>query len=288
MPRIAHVDGRGQSGVATLVVFVALVLVSATAAGATIGSANALDITAVATGTDSVTQLSERVGPLGTTGRTTETTVVTAFTVEISENQSVDSDGETRRISVGAIDLTGTDLTNYTTTVGGDVAIDTDEINATASNVTALEGDRVDATVLGTDERSARTVDTLNLHLKPAPGAGPIDLEDTTVEYASARKHGTLTHGERANRTRFSTTTVVGDGTVPDESGDRVDLSIDAAAVRGERIIENDGGELRLTYDSIGLEASETLAIGIVTASGGTAEYHVTVPNVLHTSVVTL
>lgn len=281
-------DDRGQTGVATLVVFAALILVAAISAGALIATANALDVAAVATGTESVSQLSDRVEVLGATGQSTELTVVTTLTIEIADGESVDSDGESRTLTIDDVDLAGTNLTRSTTSVDGGLAIDTDEINATASNVTAVDGDRINATVLETSTETTRTVDSIRLTTKKAPGSDPVDATDATVEYTSDRTHSTLTADDDPTGDSFAPASIVGASAVLEENGDRVRLEIDAAAVRGDLVLVDDGGTLSATDEAVGLEAGETVTLHVVTAGGGTTEYALTVPDMLHSRTVSL
>lgn len=277
---------RGQSGVAALVIFSTLVIVGAIGAGALITTATALDVTAMATGTDSIDQLSDRVEYVDATGETGETTVVTGLTIEIAEGESVDSDGETRSIAIDETSLAGTNLTDTETTVGGGIAIATDEINATGANVTAVDGDRVDATVLATRDRTVTTVERLRLRVTGAPGADAVDATAGTVEYTSDRTHETLRHADEAGDRTFATAAVVGDDAVIAESGDRVEIELDAAAIRGALVLEDDGGTLRATDEALGVPAGDRVSVTYVTDGGATTEYRVSAPDVLHTEIV--
>ncbi|ELZ44152.1 flagellin domain-containing protein [Halorubrum coriense DSM 10284] len=66
-------EERGQVGIGTLIVFIAMVLVAAIAAGVLINTAGFLQTQAEATGEESTSQVSDRIQVVSTSGNVTET-----------------------------------------------------------------------------------------------------------------------------------------------------------------------------------------------------------------------
>ncbi|MFC6719317.1 hypothetical protein ACFQGT_03375 [Natrialbaceae archaeon GCM10025810] len=289
MSRTRHGDDRGGIGVGTLVVYAGVVLVAATGAGVALAAATSLDVTAMSFGAETLSEFTGRVDVQSTTGGTTESTVVSTLTVRIQDGESVASDGKTRTLTVDEIDLEGTSLVDSAAAADrGTIAVETDELNATDDPVTATEGNEVNVTVLETDERTVRTVDDVRATVARAPGSDPVDLADATVRYEGRETVRTLERGDEADGDAFATTGVVGDETRLSERGDRIHLEIDAAAVRGTEVLENDDGELRARTDAVGLEADETATITVDVAGGGTTEVRVRAPTTVEDEAVRL
>jgi len=175
---------RGQVGIGTLIVFIAMVLVAAIAAGVLINTAGFLQSQSEQTGQQSSEQVTDRV-------------VVTE--------------------TVGTIS-------------GSEIA-------------------------------------TIEMNVKRAPGAGPIDLSDATIHYVGPSNVNDVSPGD----TGVSTTAVQG------SSADVLEADSDVSKIT-----------LTLTDIAQNLGTGESATIDITTASGGTSTVTVEVPESLSGSAVRL
>jgi len=204
---------RGQVGIGTLIVFIAMVLVAAIAAGVLINTAGFLQSSAEETGQQSSDQVTNRLEAVSTVG------------TNISYN--VES-------SVSEIEIT----------------------------------------------------------VRKGPGAGNIDLEETTVQMVHTSGSYNFVHGEidgindAPNNTHFAVTTVqdddgsITDSAVLNDPEDRATIVIDVDDARAG--LENNG-------NAWGFEEGETATFRLNTQSGGTTEVRVVIPDTLSdTSVVSL
>ena len=105
--RITDPDERGQVGIGTLIVFIALVLVAAIAAGVLINTAGFLQSQAQQTGEESSEQVTDRLEPIEATGNVsgTETIDTTDFVLQKSPGAS------DINVSSATVTLTGPDGT---------------------------------------------------------------------------------------------------------------------------------------------------------------------------------
>jgi flagellin-like protein len=176
---------RGQVGIGTLIIFIALVLVAAVAAGVLVNTSGELQSRASDTGDDAQAQVSNQIDVVSATG--------------------VDSD-----------------------TSGG--------------------------------------LETITLVVKKSPGSDPIDLSEATIEYTSDGASKTLNYAPGgASASEFGTSGVDGNSdTVLNTNGQRVEVTIDVAAIEGSDLSEGASPELQ-----------------IVDQSGASTVYGVNVPDVL-------
>ena len=160
-----QIDKRGQVGIGTLIVFIAMVLVAAIAAGVLINTAGMLQTQAEATGEESTQQVSDRLNIQSATGN---------VTAEYGNGEEVDSFNLTLTKSPGAGDIqlenvsyeivtdgaVATGVLSDDTVVIGNITSDTDD------NVITSRSDRYDIQFnLNKDGATANI-------LTDSPGAG--------------------------------------------------------------------------------------------------------------------
>ena len=185
--RIFDVEARGQVGIGTLIVFIAMVLVAAIAAGVLINTAGFLQTQAEATGEESTEQVSDRLQVV---------------------SQS------------GILDSTGDD-----------------------TNVTQID-----------------------FVLAKAPGAGSIDLDQTSAELIGANGQESFQLDELDEDAVEIFTDPDTDDVVLTESSDRAEVSVDL-----------DGA----AADYGNLTAGDRLSVTFTTASGATTTSEIRVPTTL-------
>ncbi|MFC6975338.1 archaellin/type IV pilin N-terminal domain-containing protein [Halomicroarcula sp. GCM10025709] len=204
---------RGQVGIGTLIVFIAMVLVAAIAAGVLVNTAGFLQSSAEETGQQSSDQVTNRLNVVSTVG------------TKISYNV---------RPSVSEIEIT----------------------------------------------------------VRKVPGAGNIDLGETTIQMVHTSGSYDFLHGERGgltdapNNTHFAVDKVqddddsISDSYVLNDPEDRATIVVDVDDARAGQ--KNNG-------NAWGFEEGETATFRLNTQSGGTTELRVVVPETLSdTSVVSV
>jgi flagellin-like protein len=183
---ITDEEQRGQVGIGTLIVFIAMVLVAAIAAGVLINTAGFLQTQAEATGEESTAQVSDRI-----------------------------------------------------------------QIVSQSGNVTDGSGDRI--------------IDQLNITVAQSPGAGNVDLNQTSVELIGTQGQETFELGGSSTSINIYT----GDSTdvVLTDASDRADVGIN--------LDTNNGG----IYGT--LSGGDSLTVSFTTPSGATTTAELRVPTTL-------
>lgn len=206
---IQATESRGQVGIGTLIVFIAMVLVAAIAAGVLINTAGFLQSSAEETGQQS-------------------------------------ADTATSRVQI--------------------------------------------VTVTGNVDRQSNSIGLVNITVRRAPGADNINLSEATITWIDSTGAYTLTHYENEGNSdgTFGSIPIQDeDDSAPvlDESADRVQLYFDV----GDSPLDVSVEGTPLGYVGEALTGGDTATLRITTASGGTTELRIVVPQTLSgTSSVTL
>ncbi|SNR45040.1 archaellin/type IV pilin N-terminal domain-containing protein [Halorubrum vacuolatum] len=245
-------EERGQVGIGTLIVFIAMVLVAAIAAGVLINTAGFLQTQAEATGEESSSQVSDRIEVQSATGQVAEIT-----DDDIDSSEGADGDD---------LALYGVDLT-VTQAPGAD---DIDLEDVTAELIT---DDGVEQVVLGDgvdDPGSTLDADDSNADHTEAPVAiSEItgDGEDSVITSSSDRYQISFAGYAFEDDDTSSNVYFSFEEGVPMNNNDVSEVNDDS--VEGDQAWAGD------------LEGGDTMEVRLTTASGATTIEEVRVPDSL-------
>jgi flagellin-like protein len=139
-------DTRGQVGIGTLIIFIALVLVAAVAAGVLINTAGLLESRASDTGDDAQAQVSNQIEVVSATGNITDNQV---GEVNLTVKKSAGSDA----INLQDATIQYTSPDNATTLIYGATA------NGSSFSTTGITNVGTNTTLVETGERTTITID---------------------------------------------------------------------------------------------------------------------------------
>lgn len=172
-----HTD-RGQVGIGTLIVFIAMVLVAAIAAGVLINTAGVLQTQAEATGEDSTSQVADQVQVISTVGETNQT-AGQVDTVNLTVQKAAGAD--TIDIEASTIEYLGDQsATLVHTNLGGEFEFETEEVQGATDSGTVLteSDDRIKITIgldttagTGSNLGALEEGDSVDLIITTADGA---------------------------------------------------------------------------------------------------------------------
>lgn len=281
IPELSRDTDRGQVGIETLIIFIAMILVAAIAASVLINTAGYLQNQASATSEDSESQVSNQVLVLSSIGEIQQTDIDSETeTVELDTDGNLSLTGSTSfegelevtgnssNVSEGVWDLSEDD--KYQTN-----ASNNDQVTVTNSLGNSVDLNFSEATTEADLEvvlSSNNAVSDLSMTVMQSPGANEIDLEGASVEYIGPDGEQTLGYTEEDDAG-------VGDfwveGTTdPDDTAPVLTSRTDRFTLHVE-LTDEDTEDLRY------LEEGEEATVRIVTQSGSVATVVVNVPQSL-------
>jgi flagellin-like protein len=173
-------DDRGQVGIGTLIIFIALVLVAAVAAGVLVNTAGELQSRASDTGDDAQAQVSNQIDVVSATGDTNGGGgPVEQITLVVKKSPGSDP-----------IDLSEATI-EYTSSTNSETLTQAAGTSGTEFSTSAVAGGGSDTVLENTDERIEITIDVSSIESSPAGLAEGTSAELKIVDQSGA----TTTYG---------------------------------------------------------------------------------------------
>ncbi|QZA89127.1 hypothetical protein K0C01_02950 [Salinarchaeum sp. IM2453] len=277
-------NDRGQVGIGTLIVFIAMVLVAAIAAGVLINTAGFLQETAEDTGDESQSEVTDRVDVSSIVGSLddipTEEDTDTEDGIDLGDTATLGVDDNLSSVvddeDAAFTDRFVTELTELEFDDSGNLGdLDEDNFEATDGDL-EYDGTEGDIDIESEDEIDEIDYDffgeapetgvvNLTATVNPQAGAGPIDLDEMTIDYLdeAGGVSETIVSEEAADADDSPTFAVegvvgVGDNNVLVDRGDTAEISITLDANNGEDAIGEElyalfeGDDAELTFQAAG------------------------------------